>query len=167
MKTFLKDRILWWDGITQVTPDRLGEMLIKGMKPSDLAVTEMSEDVSRFNWLSDILILEKDDIKDFQIEWKKNDIDLDRVVTDLIESEASEERINRLVYEYSLFIENDLEDLLKTIIYIIQVLTENNVMWGVGRGSSCASYLLYRIGLHEVDPIKYDIPISEFFKEEK
>ena len=167
MKTVLSDRILWWDGVTQVTPDRLGDMLIKGIKPCDLAVTEMTEDISRFNWLSDVLILDKDDIKDFQIEWNHVDVDLDAVVTRLIETESSEERINRLVHEYSLFIENDLEDLLKTIIYIIQILDENNIMWGVGRGSSCASYLLYRIGLHEVDPIKYDIPISEFFKEEK
>jgi DNA polymerase III alpha subunit len=50
------------------------------------------------------------------------------------------------------------------LIYVIDVMTEKNVVWGVGRGSSCSSYLLYLLGLHEVDPVKYEIEISDFLR---
>jgi DNA polymerase III alpha subunit len=36
----------------------------------------------------------------------------------------------------------------------------------VGRGSSVASYVLFLIGVHKIDPIKYELPIEEFFKGE-
>jgi DNA polymerase III alpha subunit len=53
---------------------------------------------------------------------------------------------------------------LKTMKYIVDTLRKNNVVWGVGRGSSIASYALFLIGIHKIDSIKYDIPITEFFK---
>jgi DNA polymerase III alpha subunit len=51
--------------------------------------------------------------------------------------------------------------------YIVDTLRANNVVWGVGRGSSVASYVLHIIGVHKIDPIKYNIPIEEFFKEKQ
>ena len=42
----------------------------------------------------------------------------------------------------------------------------NNVVWGVGRGSSVASYVLFIIGVHKIDSVKYKLPINEFFKGE-
>jgi DNA polymerase III alpha subunit len=38
------------------------------------------------------------------------------------------------------------------------------VLWGVGRGSSVASYCLYILGVHKVDSIKYELDIHEFLK---
>jgi DNA polymerase III alpha subunit len=54
---------------------------------------------------------------------------------------------------------------LKTMKYIVDTLRANNIVWGVGRGSSVASYVLHIIGVHKIDSIKYNIPIEEFFKE--
>jgi DNA polymerase III alpha subunit len=51
--------------------------------------------------------------------------------------------------------------------YIVDTLRANNVVWGVGRGSSVASYVLHLIGVHKIDSVKYDIPIEEFFKGEQ
>jgi DNA polymerase III alpha subunit len=50
--------------------------------------------------------------------------------------------------------------------YIVDTLRANNIVWGVGRGSSVASYVLHLIGVHKIDSIKYSIPIEEFFKGE-
>jgi DNA polymerase III alpha subunit len=50
--------------------------------------------------------------------------------------------------------------------YIVDTLRANNIVWGVGRGSSVASYVLHLIGVHKIDSIKYNIPIEEFFKGE-
>ena len=51
--------------------------------------------------------------------------------------------------------------------YIVDTLRENKVLWGVGRGSSVSSYVLFLIGIHKIDSVKYNLPIEEFFKGEK
>jgi DNA polymerase III alpha subunit len=55
-------------------------------------------------------------------------------------------------------------DLLKYLKYLVDTMRENKIVWGVGRGSSVASYALYLIGVHKVDSIKYQLDINEFLK---
>ena len=75
------------------------------------------------------------------------------------------EQTQRVDQELELFIKNDMYDLLHVMKYVVDTLRENNVVWGVGRGSSVSSYVLYLIGIHKIDSIKYNLPIEEFFKE--
>jgi DNA polymerase III alpha subunit len=58
----------------------------------------------------------------------------------------------------------DLLSLLKYMIYLVDFMRENNIVWGVGRGSSVASYVLYLIGVHRIDSVKYDLDYKEFFR---
>jgi DNA polymerase III alpha subunit len=74
---------------------------------------------------------------------------------------------DRVSLELELFIKNGMYDVLHVMKYIVDTLRENNIVWGVGRGSSVASYVLYLIGVHKVDSIKYNLPIEEFFKGEQ
>jgi DNA polymerase III alpha subunit len=74
---------------------------------------------------------------------------------------------DRLNKELELFRQHDMIPMLRTMKYIVDTLRANNVIWGVGRGSSVASYVLHIIGVHKIDPIKYSIPIEEFFKEKQ
>lgn len=71
---------------------------------------------------------------------------------------------DRVTLELSLFRETNLISLLCYLKYMVDVMSEKSLVWGVGRGSSTASYVLYLIGVHSIDSIKYDIPIEEFFK---
>ena len=71
----------------------------------------------------------------------------------------------RVVEELRLFAKHDMIPMLKTMKYVVDTLRANNVVWGVGRGSSVASYVLHIIGVHKIDSVKYNIPIEEFFKE--
>jgi DNA polymerase III alpha subunit len=71
----------------------------------------------------------------------------------------------RVVEELRLFAKYDMIPMLKTMKYVVDTLRVNNVVWGVGRGSSVASYVLHIIGVHKIDSVKYNIPIEEFFKE--
>ena len=75
-----------------------------------------------------------------------------------------EERIQRVEEEIELYEKYNLLDILKAVIYIVERFVENNVVWGTGRGSSCCSYCLYLIGLHDVDSIKYGLELNEFFR---
>ena len=77
------------------------------------------------------------------------------------------ENYDRLLKELTLFHSHNMTDLLRTMKYIVDTLRKNKILWGVGRGSSVASYVLFLLGVHKIDPIKYDIPIDEFFKGEQ
>ena len=75
------------------------------------------------------------------------------------------ENYERLVQELDLFHKNGMIPMLRTMKYVVDTLRANNVVWGVGRGSSVASYVLFLIGVHKIDSVKYNLPIEEFFKE--
>ena len=79
----------------------------------------------------------------------------------------TEEQTARVNQELELFIKHDMYDLLHVMKYVVDTLRENNIVWGVGRGSSVASYVLHLIGVHKIDSIKYNLPIEEFFKGEQ
>lgn len=70
----------------------------------------------------------------------------------------------RVESELELFTARNLLDILRLLIHIVTILRKNNVVWGVGRGSSVASYCLYLLGVHRVDSIKYELDIKEFLK---
>ena len=73
----------------------------------------------------------------------------------------------RIIQELDLYKKHNMILMLKTMKYIVDTLRTNNVIWGVGRGSSVASYVLHIIGVHKIDSVKYNLPIEEFFKGEK
>ena len=55
-------------------------------------------------------------------------------------------------------------DVLRFMVYMIDTMRKNNIVWGVGRGSSVSSYILYLIGVHKVDSIKFELNIEEFLR---
>lgn len=77
----------------------------------------------------------------------------------------TEIEIQRVELEYKLFEEKNLIDVLRLFKYIIDKFKENNIIWGVGRGSSVASYILYLMEVHRVDSLKYGLDIKEFLKD--
>jgi DNA polymerase III alpha subunit len=78
----------------------------------------------------------------------------------------TQEETDRVNMELELYKQHGMIPVLNTMKYIVDTLRHNNVVWGVGRGSSVASYVLYLIGVHKINSIKYSIPIEEFFKGE-
>jgi DNA polymerase III alpha subunit len=88
-------------------------------------------------------------------------------ISDWVSQQCSTPEIQaRVAEELRLFAKHDMIPVLKTMKYIVDTLRANNIVWGVGRGSSVASYVLHVIGVHKIDSIKYNIPIEEFFKGE-
>lgn len=71
---------------------------------------------------------------------------------------------NRVCEELEAFEERGMIDLLRYMIYLVDFMRENNIVWGVGRGSSVASYILYLIGVHKIDSLKYELDWHEFLK---
>ena len=71
---------------------------------------------------------------------------------------------NRAYEELEAFDERGMFNLLRYMIYLVDFMRENDIVWGVGRGSSVASYVLYLIGVHRIDSIKYDLDWREFLR---
>lgn len=76
----------------------------------------------------------------------------------------TQEEHNRVDEEYALYEERDLIMLLRLFIFLVDHMRKNNIVWGVGRGSSVSSYILYLIGVHRVDSLKYGLSISDFLR---
>jgi DNA polymerase III alpha subunit len=77
---------------------------------------------------------------------------------------TTEVQRRRVDEELELFIQHGMFDLLFYLKYLVDTMRENNIVWGVGRGSSVASYVLYLLGVHKIDSIKYELDIKEFLK---
>jgi len=82
----------------------------------------------------------------------------------LLERSLREEEKIRVNFEMDMFEERKLIPLLQLMFALIDYFRKENIVWGVGRGSSCASYCLYLIGVHKIDSILYDLDIKEFLK---
>ena len=74
------------------------------------------------------------------------------------------EQKERVDLELELFIQHGMFDLLFYLKYLVDTMRNNNIVWGVGRGSSVASYVLFLLGVHKIDSLKYNLDIKEFLK---
>ena len=70
----------------------------------------------------------------------------------------------RIAIEMTMFEERKMMDVLRFLIYLVDSMRKNKIVWGVGRGSSVASYVLFLIGIHKVNSLKYNLDIKEFLK---
>lgn len=82
----------------------------------------------------------------------------------LFEQCKTDEEAIRISQELELFISYNMLNVLRYVKYLVDTMRENNIVWGVGRGSSVASYVLYLIGVHKVNSLKYNLDINEFLK---
>jgi len=76
----------------------------------------------------------------------------------------SQEQLQRCGDELLMFQERNLFDLLRYLKYLVDTMNENKLIWGVGRGSSVASYVLYKLGVHRIDSMFYDLDPQEFLR---
>lgn len=76
----------------------------------------------------------------------------------------TEYELQRVGAELLLFQERNAFNLLRYMKYLVDTLRKNNIVWGVGRGSSVASYVLFLIGVHKINSIYYNLDIKEFLK---
>ena len=74
------------------------------------------------------------------------------------------EELKRVEEELAQFKVRGMNNLLRYMVYLVDFMRENNIVWGVGRGSSVASYVLYLIGVHRINSIQYDLDWREFLR---
>jgi hypothetical protein len=77
---------------------------------------------------------------------------------------SGEAELQRAGEELLQFQDRDMINLLRYLKYLVDTLRKNKVVWGVGRGSSVASFVLYKIGIHRINSLFYQLPLNEFLK---
>jgi DNA polymerase III alpha subunit len=77
---------------------------------------------------------------------------------------ATEAQLQRCGAELLQYQERGLFDLLRYLKYLVDIMKDNHVIWGVGRGSSVASYVLYLLGVHRIDSMYYELDPAEFLR---
>lgn len=153
------------------------DLVMQGYEMSRLSgmIVESSLDISQW---PDII----DPVPDFQLQRAHNctvpefhaqlqrnwhmpqeykNMDIAAHVLGLCETQAELQRCGE---ELLLFQERELFNLLRYMKYLVDVMRDNNIVWGVGRGSSVASYVLYKLGVHRIDSLYYNLDIKEFLR---
>ena len=178
LKNELNDRVLRFDGVSEIDVEHLSKYLLLGVPPSMLRVSGVESDIAEFN----TQVSEYDQIRtivqepisldmSWQLPKSYQELDLQEYMAQVFEGKNFTDEayimqaIDRIALELQEVESRGMVEFMRTVIYILDQLKAKNVLWGVGRGSSCASYLLFLIGLHVVDCVKMDVSPEEFFHE--
>ena len=156
-------------------PDLI-ELLYQGFEHIEkLNVVNHTPDIISFNELADIhinqYIIPDSSIEDYdalmQSNWFMPDVYKNLDIEDYLISlcmDKSEHEQERVAFELVEYQKRNLFNLLRWLKYFVDTARENNIIWGVGRGSSVSSYVLYLMGIHKIDSVKYELDYTEFFK---
>lgn len=153
--------------------DDLFEALYKGQKLSDEMFVDISDNIKHLEDVSDLkfwLPLDNYDlpIEEYdaamQADWFMPDEYKSMDIEGYLVSICPKENYQRLVDELSAFKERNMFDLLRWLKYLVDTMERDGIVWGVGRGSSVASYVLFLLGVHIIDPVKYNLDWREFLR---
>jgi DNA polymerase III alpha subunit len=145
------------------------EQLAKGVikhGPEILAQCQTSDDIQKYldrvelERLDYPLPKSKVDPTHWFIPYEYQNIDIEEFLV----NQCPSQNYHRLIAELDLYKQHEMIPVLKTMKYIVDTLESKGIVWGVGRGSSVASYVLFLMGVHSIDSVKYNLPIEEFFK---
>jgi DNA polymerase III alpha subunit len=169
----LQNRILCYDGSIIIDPNDIFQYLdIK-----KVFVTHLTDDIIQYN--KHVVDTEQFKIKESldaldtswnipdsykQLNIKEYVIDKLSNISDTFSDNDLINRYNRIKNEFKLYEQLNLTIVLQTMVYVIDTFKKNNVVWGVGRGSSVSSYILYLLEVHDVDSVLYDLDFNEFLR---
>jgi DNA polymerase III alpha subunit len=171
-KTSLRDRTLWFDGDSSFDPNNL----LRVMQHYNVHYVDTINDVVKeFNkhCSKEQELVVKQSVRPLSFEWnlpeeyKSLNVKfyvLNKFVetTKDVASDEFDERSLRVIRELNMYESRGLFDVLRAIIFVINTLSASGTVWGVGRGSSVSSYVLYLIGVHDVDSFAYNLDIEDF-----
>ena len=180
LRSELNDRILRFDGVSEIEASQLARFLLLGVPAAKLRVDAEDDDIAEFNRqvpVEDQVSVVKPEPITLDMGWQIPEpylsLDLEEYIwecarvhmpTDYTTAEQ-ERAVLRIEAELKEVETRGMTQFFRTVVYILAKLHNEKVVWGVGRGSSCASYLLFLMGLHVVDCVKLEVPMEEFFHE--
>ena len=164
----LTNRILLNNGISIVPDDVALDMILSsGSLPEHIKVISSSD--SRRYDIRNGTSITIDEIVEQELKpnISTDEFDYDQMLIDIISDDICSDPAykSRVKIELDFFQRTDSMPFLYSLYKLMEQFRRDNVIWGVGRGSSCASLVLFILDIHMIDPVKYDIPFHEFSKE--
>jgi len=184
----LKDRDLWIDGESSLSIDTICDRIFSGEEPTEILKNNLiserdQKEIKRFLTLTpehknvQAVFKDKASIKkldtsfDIHDSYKNKSIEhvlVKKLKGEIIKKNLTDdetmERVDRIEKEIQLFRNHGLHDVLGACLYIVDTLKRRSVVWGPGRGSACCSYVLYLIGIHNIDSVAFELEINEFLR---
>jgi len=154
--------------------------LVEGMlegKRARYVITKDTEKIDSYNHFC--TLFKFDDTIDYETPAETNDkysykdannwwmpeeyktLDIEQYLLNLITTQKQRERVYAELEEFK---NREMLPMLQFLVYMVTELKQHNILWGVGRGSSVSSYILYLIGVHKIDSIKYNLDYKEFLR---
>lgn len=154
--------------------------LVEGMlegKRASYIITKDTEKIDSYNHFCTLFKFE--DTIDYETPAETNDkysykdannwwmpeeyrtLDIEQYLLNLITTPQQRERVYAELEEFK---NREMLPMLQFLVYMVTELKQHNILWGVGRGSSVSSYILYLIGVHKIDSIKYNLDYKEFLR---
>lgn len=75
-----------------------------------------------------------------------------------------QQEVRRAMAELEEFDRRGMIPVMRHMIYCADTWRENGIFWGVGRGSSVSSFVLYLIGINRINPLEHDLDLGEWLK---
>ncbi len=142
----------------------ISKLFFENTEQYNLALKQLGLDLPTIKTNPDresLLDFDNNNINNWHMPEKYYNIDVKKW---LLEKTQTEEERDRVLIEYGLFEKKKFVKVLQFLIYFVDTLRANNIVWGVGRGSSVASFCLFLIGVHKINPMLYNLDITEFLR---
>ena len=165
-------------GIPRFTSQDLVDLIYNGnINKCHTVLCDGSEDIDKFNKLAEqnglpelkkyepVKITQNEFDEICQEDWFMPDhykrMDIEKYLIEKCKTSEEIERVEAELVEYD---QRQMYNLLRYMCYLVDFMREHNIVWGVGRGSSVSSYVLYLIGIHKVNSIQYELDYTEFLR---
>jgi hypothetical protein len=157
--------------------DDVADLLMQGCNIDQLAGLLVDDSVDQSKWLNLLeldtkfinYVAPNETVDEFdqrlQSTWhmptEYQQLDIAQFVLSLCDTQ---EQLQRCGTELLLYQERNLFDLLRYLKYLVDTMKHHHIIWGVGRGSSVSSYVLYLLQVHKIDSMYYNLDIREFLR---
>lgn len=164
------NRLITRSGKSVVSSETLALRIALGYDTSHL-VTPESEDTEKFEYKTGKSIKfmeEHDNPPEPKEQTEGYQEKVDYILEAVRESDrfsGDEKELNRLDEEMEYFFKTGNIHFVYDVLKLIERFKKEDTLWGVGRGSSCASFLMYVLGINDVNPLIYNISFTEMTKE--
>lgn len=168
----LRQRLLLADGTSVIDEDEAARIIFKdGSLPGHFRV-EASDAVVKYDLVYGTQSSWDGNEPTLVPQYKASDEEQEQLLATLydskrlIEDQASGyDAIGRLEDELTFFVDNDSIPFLCMLKNLVERFKRDGVVWGVGRGSSCACYVMYLLEVHDINSLRFGIDFSEFSKQ--
>jgi DNA polymerase III alpha subunit len=141
----------------------IGQIVLENTNKYESALQELYSSLPKAKQYVEPTVSIEEFDKELQQNWYMPDeykqLDIAKWVLDQC---SNDEELQRAGQELLVFQKRDLLMLLNYMKYLVDTMRNNNIIWGVGRGSSVGSFVLYKIGINRINPIYYRLDFEDF-----